>query len=124
MTLGKRLIAARERNGMQQNEAANALGMSNVVLNRYEKDERRPEPDTLRKLADFYGVTADYLVGRTDDPMLPERVLESAAQYDLPPEGVLYFRKLQNLSPETRKKFIEAFEAHTKLIEEFEKNQK
>ena len=43
---------------------------SGIVLRsyrRYEMGEREPVASTLVKLADFYGVTIDYLVGRTDE---------------------------------------------------------
>ncbi|KUO52310.1 MAG: hypothetical protein APF76_04560 [Desulfitibacter sp. BRH_c19] len=40
----------------------------------------------------------------------------------IPPEGLMYFRKLKNLPPDAQKEFLEAFKQHTKLIEQFEKN--
>ncbi|NSW84681.1 MAG: helix-turn-helix transcriptional regulator [Syntrophothermus sp.] len=64
ITLGMRLKAIRERLNLSQKEAAERLGISNVVLNRYEHDERKPDPEMLRRIADQYGVTIDYLVGR------------------------------------------------------------
>jgi len=67
-TLGMRLREARERLGLNQKQAAERLGISNVVLNRYERDERKPDPETLRRIAEEYGTSADYLLGLSDDP--------------------------------------------------------
>ncbi|MDR3543247.1 MAG: helix-turn-helix transcriptional regulator [Desulfosporosinus sp.] len=66
MGIGDRLKKIRNRKGLNQKEAAESFGISNVVLNRYENDERTPDVETLGKLAEFYGVTTDYLLGRTD----------------------------------------------------------
>lgn len=64
MTIGERLKHLRLNKGLRQNEAAKALGLSNVVLNRYENDERLPDIETLARLALFYEVTTDYLIGK------------------------------------------------------------
>lgn len=123
--LGVRIKEGRNALGLTQDELAKKLNVSGKsVISNYEKGYSKPDLDTLAKMAKIFGCSVDYLLGRTDEPRSPERISESATPYDLPPEGVMYFRKLKNLSPETRKKFIEAFNAHTKLIEEFEKNQK
>lgn len=68
MSLGKRLILAREKAGLLQKEAAEKIGINNSVLSRYEADERRPDPETLTKIASVYKVTTDYLLGLTNDP--------------------------------------------------------
>lgn len=68
MTLGSRLVSLRDKKGLSQVDAAKKIGISNVQLNRYEKDERKPDPDGLVKLADFYNVSTDYLLGRTSVP--------------------------------------------------------
>lgn len=61
-TIGIRLRRIREEKGLDQKEAAEKLGMSNVVLNRYEKDKREPDLNTIFTLAQFYGVSIDWLV--------------------------------------------------------------
>lgn len=38
------------------------------ALGKYERDEREPKLETWRKLANFFDVTPQYLVGWTDDP--------------------------------------------------------
>ena len=68
MTLGDRLRKLRENKDLKQKEAAVALGVSSVNLNRYETGKHSPDLETLSKLAKFFGVTTDYLLGRVDNP--------------------------------------------------------
>lgn len=51
-----------------QKEIAEAVGISVRTYQRYETGERTPDTDTLIKLADYFDVSTDYLLGRTDDP--------------------------------------------------------
>lgn len=56
----------RSRKGLTQAEVASALGVSSVVYSRYETGSRQPSIDTLIQMADIFGVTVDYLLGRQD----------------------------------------------------------
>ena len=56
-----------EKNVMQKDVAA-ALGLPLRTYQRYEYGEREPQLSTLIKIADFYGVSLDYLAGRSDNP--------------------------------------------------------
>ena len=56
----------RTRKGLTQAEVASALGVSSVVYSRYETGSRQPSIDILIQLADIFGVTVDYLLGRQD----------------------------------------------------------
>lgn len=56
----------RVRKGLTQSEVATALGVSSVVYSRYETGSRQPSIDTLIQMADIFGVTVDYLLGRQD----------------------------------------------------------
>ena len=56
----------RIRKGLTQAEVAAAIGVSSVVYSRYETGSRQPSVDTLVQMADLFGVTVDYLLGRKD----------------------------------------------------------
>lgn len=56
----------RTRKNLTQAEVASALGVSSVVYSRYETGSRQPSIETLVQLADIFGVTIDYLLGRQD----------------------------------------------------------
>lgn len=66
--LGYRLKLARQHKNMTQMEAAEKLGISNGTLSGYERNYRDPDTETLAKLAELYGVSVDWLTGRTDHP--------------------------------------------------------
>lgn len=66
--LGDRIKNLRDSEDIQQIDFAKKIGVSNVVLSRYESGERRPDYDTLLKISDYFDVTTDYLLGKTDSP--------------------------------------------------------
>lgn len=60
-----RLKELRIAKGMTQNELAKVIGYSSLSYARYEKGECEPDISTLCKLADYFNVSVDYLLGRT-----------------------------------------------------------
>ena len=54
--------------GFTQKQVADGIGISEVGLQNYENGRRKPAFDVLISLANFYDVSLDYLVGRSDDP--------------------------------------------------------
>ena len=50
-----------------QAEIAEALGLTQQAYSRYELSKHLPPAEVLSKIADYYGVTVDYLMERTDD---------------------------------------------------------
>lgn len=66
--LAQRLLLLRKEKHLRQEDVADAVGISFNSYRRYEKNEREPMAPTIAALADFYGVSADYLLGRTEQP--------------------------------------------------------
>ena len=66
--LAKRLKELREERRIYQRELAEILGMSFRGYQNYETGQSEPKLATLIVLADYYQVSIDYLVGRTDAP--------------------------------------------------------
>ena len=66
--LAKRLKELREERRIYQRELAEILGMSFRGYQNYETGQSEPKLATLMVLADYYQVSIDYLVGRTDAP--------------------------------------------------------
>ncbi len=62
-----RLKELREEKKITQKEVAEAIGGTQSNLAKWEKEKIQPAADMIIKLADFFGVSADYLLGRTDD---------------------------------------------------------
>lgn len=64
--IGKRLKKLRKEKKISQEGLASILQLSRATYAQYEIDRRIPEYGTLEKLADYYDVSLDYLVGRSD----------------------------------------------------------
>jgi len=60
---GDRLRALREEAGLTQAELGARLGINRATVSRYEKGEREPEQLTLKRIAQIFAVTLDYLLG-------------------------------------------------------------
>ena len=66
MSFGQKLQMLRQRAGMSQDALAERLGVSRQAVSRWERDETMPDPDKIVALADLFGVTTDYLLGRSE----------------------------------------------------------
>ena len=62
--LGDRLAESRKSKGSTQKQMAELLSITPRAWQRYESGDREPNVEQLIKLADYFGVTLDYLVGR------------------------------------------------------------
>lgn len=65
---GERLKILRKERKVPQKKLGELLGLSVRGYQFYESEDIEPNIKALIALADFYGVTIDYLVGRTDTP--------------------------------------------------------
>lgn len=61
---GARLLSLRKEKGTSQADVAEYIGLTVAAYQNYENGRREAGYDTISKLADFYGVTTDYLLGR------------------------------------------------------------
>ena len=64
----ERLLGLRENLKLTQQKLSKLLGISQTALNRYEHGETAINSNALKKYADFFDVSADYILGRCDDP--------------------------------------------------------
>lgn len=65
---GCRLQYCRKKKGLSQQALAEMINVSVRTITFWEAEERRPPIEKLEWLADFFGVTTDYILGRTDIP--------------------------------------------------------
>jgi len=66
--LAKRLRECRKKGGYTQREVSIYSDMTETAYQNYESGIREPKLSYLMRIADFYKVSLDYLVGRTDVP--------------------------------------------------------
>ena len=64
MTIGERIAQLRKSRSMSQFQLAKTLNIATSTLGMYETNKRKPNMEMLEKLADFFGVSIDYLLGR------------------------------------------------------------
>ena len=62
----QRLVAERKRHGYSQKYVALSVGVAASIVSRWESGLKVPSRENLAKLADLYGVTIDYLMGREE----------------------------------------------------------
>ncbi len=64
--IGKRIKKLRENKNLNQLEFSKILNISNTTLSQYEAGNRTPSDEIKEKVADYFNVSVDYLLGRTE----------------------------------------------------------
>ncbi|KYH31891.1 helix-turn-helix domain-containing protein [Neomoorella mulderi] len=67
-TFGERLKSLREQKELSQEALGKKFHLSQSIIAHYEAGRKQPSQDILQRLADFFNVSVDFLLGRTDDP--------------------------------------------------------
>src|SRR5690606_9397473 len=77
-----RFRSIRKQHGLTQRELAKKLNISQSTIGLYETGDRNPDPRTIISIADFFDVSIDYLLGRTDnpDPLPIDRAYQKALE--------------------------------------------
>lgn len=88
MTIGQRLSILRQELKLTQKELADKFNISPSTIGMYEQDRRAPDSDTLNKFADFFNVSTDYLLCRTDVRKQSEPSIETKAYHNLDTSGL------------------------------------
>lgn len=68
-----RIKELRKRMNISQSELGEKLGVVRSTICQWEKGNREPDNTTLRKMADFFGVSVDYILGRDEMRLSEER---------------------------------------------------
>ena len=63
----KNLKKLRLEKGISQQQLADVVLVSQQSINKYENHHIEPDIETLIKIADYFGVSVDYLIGRTEN---------------------------------------------------------
>lgn len=95
----QRLKELRTQRGLTQSQIGELLGVSCVTIARYEAGEREPSNAKLTTLANYFGVTVDYLMGRE------EPAKDGAEAY--PPHLQETYRVLSQLTPKELAEVVE-----------------
>lgn len=68
--IGNRLKELREGLNLLQKELADKLNLTQQTISLYESNKREPDFEIVEKIADFFDVSVDYLLGRTQQRKL------------------------------------------------------
>lgn len=97
-TLGKKLKLLRSKKKLSQREFGKVFSLAESTIGMYERDERKPDYDTLKRFADYFEVTTDYLLGQSDTPNMSEQEEFEAFAND--PELKRWYKELPNSKEE------------------------
>ena len=86
-----RIKELRQACGWTQEDLASRLSVSYQAIGHYEREFRSPDTQTIHKLCDIFGCTADYLLGRSQ-----------VRSFELAPDEAELLRGYRALSPEGR----------------------
>ena len=64
--ISQRIKTLRSENNLTQSDLASILGIAKTTLAAYEQGKNEPSIDTLIKIADYFNISTDYLLGQTD----------------------------------------------------------
>lgn len=105
--IGDTLKQLRMKQGLTSEELCSKIGIKGGSYRNYERNDRKPDYDTLVKLADFYGVTTDYLLGRPDAKPPEEPLDEFARKEHLKSLEKVFMKKYLALTEEQRDKVLD-----------------
>ena len=78
MTTVEKIINLVQKSGKTEYVVKKEIGLPNGAFSDWKAGRANPSAEALRKIADYFNVSVDYLLGRTDAP--------TAAEYHIPPE--------------------------------------
>jgi len=76
VSIGNRIILLRKDKNWSQIELAKQINASREIISRYERNESMPSIDMVVKLADVFGVTVDFLVGKSNSASFDKETVE------------------------------------------------
>lgn len=94
--ISSRLKQLRSHLNLTQSDLASVLGIAKTTLAAYEQEKSEPNIETLTKMANYFDVTIDYLLGRSDG-----RILEDQSIYErfgLTDEAIMSLEAIKRIS--------------------------
>ncbi|TKI66670.1 helix-turn-helix transcriptional regulator [Lysinibacillus mangiferihumi] len=133
MKYGEIFKKLRTEKGLSQKELTDRLTINRSTYARYETSSTQPDFETLSKLADFYDVSIDYLLGRTDNKNalhtqagISDEAYNNLSAYQK--EVIDFFLTRENLffknQPENLLDALEQFEVYYEVWKKQQENKK
>ncbi len=116
MNFAHRLKQLRKDFKLTQEELSKKLSSSRSTIAGYETERKEPDYETLKKIADFFNISIDYLLGRTD-----VRSQEQNSIYQENNNSIPFLKELEALSEESKEE-LEKYMQLLKIKEQVEKS--
>lgn len=110
--IGEKIKELRKNNKITQEQLGNAIGVSKMAISYFEKGKKSPGRESLEKIADYFNVTTDYLLGRSEDPELSEEENKIVTE-----EGKNIMALIERLPEDERKKAWEQLEMYVTYMQ-------
>ena len=105
-SFSERVRELRQENSWSQPQLAERLGLTKQSISLWERGIKKPEPETFEKMCELFGVTAEYLMGTSDERVLPTDEDINAARWRAEEDDellALNLSKFCRLSPNSRR---------------------
>lgn len=103
--LGEIIKTLRKQNNLSQSDFATAMGYSRPLIANWERNERDPDTQALLKIANYFNVSLDYLLGREDyygNPYYKNSNLSKSTPNSLPNDEQLLLDYYRRLAPKNK----------------------
>ncbi|HDR7601542.1 TPA: helix-turn-helix transcriptional regulator [Bacillus mycoides] len=110
--IGEKIKELRKNSKITQEQLGNAIGVSKMAISYFEKGKKSPGRESLEKIADYFNVTTDYLLGRSEDPELNEEENKTVTE-----EGKNIMTLIESLPEDERKKAWEQLEMYVTYMQ-------
>lgn len=116
MTIGNIICELRKEKGLSQKKMAEAIGVSQAAIAKIEINRNEATASTIRKLATFFDVTADYLLGLEDDGIKTAAPMNGSLSYSSEERELI--EKFRELNAPGRKLVKTVIDTHLATLAE------
>ena len=94
---GQRIKLLREENNLTQEQFGKIFGMVKSTVSLYESGKSNPDDETKKKIADYFDVSIDWLLGRTDERNTVDKIIRNYKKQEVEIEElfdryIIYFK--------------------------------
>lgn len=108
--VGERLVRLRDKKGITHEELAESLGFAPFVIFNIEEGAYRPDPEMVSLIADYFQVSADYLLGREDKQTLLPTIDSDFENWLNDPRASKFYKEFNESSEERREMLLAMWE--------------
>lgn len=100
MILNEKIKTLRNKEGISQQELSRLIGTSKSTIGLYETGETFPNAENIKKLAEHFNVSSDYLLGLTDVPTTDTTIQAICNRTGLSDDFVSYLETHKDYAPQ------------------------